>query len=303
MSALGQKRTSRIETVSGDFNAYQSKFRSGRPSLRWDELATFFGLSDQVTQRVLFTNCDELPSVANERTGFYCIRGNDLDRLERRDFVAIQQWLETGVVVAERKEPLPHQTEALSDILDEFKLHDRATAIMASGTGKTLVELWTAEQMGCNTVLVLVPSLALLRQTLHEWLKETSWPLLAYLCVCSDPTVEKRRDELIVRQSDLDFPVSTNSDTVQRFLSTKFAGTKVVFSTYQSAQVVAEAMKGQQRLCGTAKARFVSILDVKRVVASTVTRDQYPRLSSLKGSRYRLLTWPTRAWSNGTASG
>jgi hypothetical protein len=72
-----------FETVSGDFNAYQSKFRSGRPSLRWDELATFFGLSDQVTQRVLFTNCDDLPSVVNERTGFYCIRGNDLGRRDQ----------------------------------------------------------------------------------------------------------------------------------------------------------------------------------------------------------------------------
>ena len=73
-----------FETASGDFNAYQSKFRSGRPSLRWDELSTFFGLSDQVTQRVLFTNCDDLPSVVNERTGFYCIRGNDLVRSARR---------------------------------------------------------------------------------------------------------------------------------------------------------------------------------------------------------------------------
>ena len=233
-----------FETVAGDFNAFQSKFRSGRPSLTWHELSTFFGLSDQVTQRVLFTNCDDLPSVVNERTGFYCIRGNDLDRLEPHDFAAIQQWLEAGVVVAQRKNPLPHQTEALSDILDALQSYDRATAIMACGTGKTLVALWAAEQLGCDTVLVLVPSLALVRQTLHEWLTETSWSRLAYLCVCSDPSVEKRGDELIVRQSDLDFPISTDRDTVRSFLSTKFAGTKVVFSTYQSAQVVAEAMKG-----------------------------------------------------------
>jgi predicted helicase len=44
---------------------------------------------------------------------------------------------------------------------------------MPCGTGKTLVALWAAEQLGSKKVLVLVPSLALISQTLHAWLKET----------------------------------------------------------------------------------------------------------------------------------
>ena len=43
------------ETHLGEFNAYQVKFRSGRPSLTWTELSTFMGLTDQVAQRVVIT--------------------------------------------------------------------------------------------------------------------------------------------------------------------------------------------------------------------------------------------------------
>ena len=35
-----------FETHLGEFHAYQAKFRTGRPSLTWDELSTFMGLTD-----------------------------------------------------------------------------------------------------------------------------------------------------------------------------------------------------------------------------------------------------------------
>ncbi|MCZ6728266.1 MAG: hypothetical protein O7C61_01025, partial [SAR324 cluster bacterium] len=105
-----------VETLTGEYDAYQVKFRSDRPSLTWQELSTFMGLTEKVSQRLLFTNCDDLPLVMNERAGFFCIRGNDLDRLEPRDFSAIQHWLETGVLATQRKEPYPHQSEALAAI-------------------------------------------------------------------------------------------------------------------------------------------------------------------------------------------
>ena len=72
-------------TLSGQYNAYQSKFRTGRPALDWTELSTFMGLTDQVSERVLFTNCKDLSPVMDDRSGFFCIRGNDLERLTRDD--------------------------------------------------------------------------------------------------------------------------------------------------------------------------------------------------------------------------
>ncbi len=234
-----------FQTLLGNYNAYQVKFRSARQSLTWRELSTFMGLADspQIHSRVLVTNCDELPSVLNERRGFFCIRGSDLDRLEVEDFRAIEAWLAESAFEAPKKDPLPHQTEALSALLPALQDHDRVSAIMACGTGKTLVALWTAERLQASKILVLLPSLALVRQTLHEWLRETRLPKLAYLCVCSDPTVKENIDALTTQQSDLDFEVSTDSDVVRQFLDVPFDGTKVVFSTYQSASVVGHAMK------------------------------------------------------------
>jgi superfamily II DNA or RNA helicase len=231
------------KTTSGTFNAYQAKFRSGRPSLTWREISTFMGLTDNVNQRVLFTNCNDMPSVINDRTGFHCIRGNDLDRLDKNDFETILKWLQSGEVEVKRKTPLPHQDEAIKDVLTALKEGDRATALMACGTGKTLVALWVTEQMDCQNILVLLPSLTLVRQTLHEWLKETKWQHLSYLCVCSDPTVaSKELDSIKINQSDLDFAVTTDTAIVKQFFSQNTGGVKIVFSTYQSSNIVAEAM-------------------------------------------------------------
>ncbi len=231
------------KTTSGTFNAYQAKFRTGRPSLTWREISTFMGLTDRVNQRVLFTNSNDITSVINERSGFHCISGNDLDRLNRSDFETILKWLQSGDVEVKRKTPLPHQSDAIKDILNTLKDEDRATALMACGTGKTLVALWVTEQMGGHNILVLLPSLTLVRQTLHEWLRETQWQHLSYLCVCSDPTVaSKELDSIKINQSDLDFAVTTEHSTVKQFLSQNTKGVKIVFSTYQSAHIVAEGI-------------------------------------------------------------
>jgi predicted helicase len=264
--------------ASFGFAAYQVKFRTGRPALTWRELSTFIGLADSphIHSRVLLTNCDELPAVLNDRQGFFCIRGSDLDRLEADDFRAMEAWLADAAFIAPRKSPdkdHKHQAEALDALLPALQTHDRVSAIMACGTGKTLVALWVAESVAqasspagsggvpppvgehapgrclnpppgtaAPRILILLPSLALLRQTLHEWLRETRLPSLAYLCVCSDPTVKEGLDALTTPQSDLDFQVSTDATSVRRFLDAPFAGVKMIFSTYQSASVVGAAM-------------------------------------------------------------
>ena len=85
-------------------------------------------LQIRLVMRVLFTNSNDIPSVINGRTGFYCVRGNDLDRLEKNDFETILKWLKSGVLEVERKTPQPHQYEAIKDILNTLKDEDRATS-------------------------------------------------------------------------------------------------------------------------------------------------------------------------------
>ena len=233
-----------FETSAGELNTYQVKFRSGRANLVWSELSTFTGLSDSpnISARVLITNSDSVSGVALDRHSFFCIRGTDLDRLQLADFSAIEAWLSDSFYELPKHEPRPHQNDALNHLLPALEKHDRVTALMACGTGKTLVALWVVEKRQPSRVLVLLPSLSLLRQILHEWMRQTRIPSLAYLCVCSDESVKGDLDFTATSQTDLDFPVTTQSSSVRSFLDSSFGGTKIVFCTYQSAQVVGEAL-------------------------------------------------------------
>ncbi|MBL8829670.1 MAG: Helicase associated domain protein, partial [Planctomycetaceae bacterium] len=232
-----------FETPEG-ITCYQVKFRTGRPTLTWSELSKFFGLTDTGCGRLVFTNCDEIVATAEERPDVVFVRGTDLDRLTPDDFRVIDAWLRGSLVRRAPKTPLRHQESAISDILSGFQRHSRVTALMACATGKTLVALWVAERLRCNSILVLVPSLALMRQTVHCWMEETSWDEREYLCVCSDPTVAPEEDAVVVRQSDLDFRVTTDAASVRQFLTRPCQGVRIIFATYQSSRVVAEASAG-----------------------------------------------------------
>ena len=125
---------------------------------------------------------------------------------------------------------------------------------MACGTGKTFTSLKIAERQTNNQgfVLFLVPSLALLSQSLLDWRRQASAPMMAF-AVCSDSKVGKRgkQDALdsYMRPSDLNFPATTDakslSNAVNRVLTLNASqpsnGMTVVFSTYQSLDVIHQA--------------------------------------------------------------
>ena len=223
---------------------YQVKFRSNRPPLSLTEVSTFLGLTERAKDRVLITNCDEIARDVKNRDYLRSIRGQDFDLLEEADFEIIEAWLKEKPVKRELPKPKPYQLIALEDIKKALGTHDRATAVMACGTGKTLIALWAAEQAQANTVLVLLPSLTLMQQTLLEWSKNNSWGnRFSFICVCSDPTV-KANDEIEIDPTDIDFKVDTDPELVKQFLNQKNNKVKVVFSTYQSSKIVGEAIKG-----------------------------------------------------------
>ncbi len=63
--------------------------------------------------------------------------------------------------------PREHQREAIRDVLKGFTKSGRGQLIMACGTGKTLASLFIKEKLDAERVLVLVPSLSLLKQTMQ----------------------------------------------------------------------------------------------------------------------------------------
>ncbi len=151
-----------------------------------------------------------------------------------------------------KKSLRPHQTEAVELTNKHFKKNDRGKLIMACGTGKTFTSLRVAEKetKGKGLILFLVPSIALLGQTLREWSADADEEINA-ICICSDPEISKKKTKNDDSDSfsvvDLALPASTNTkDIVNQFKHIKEKGKKgmtVVFSTYQSIDVIAKAQK------------------------------------------------------------
>jgi predicted helicase len=117
---------------------------------------------------------------------------------------------------------------------------------MPCGTGKSLTAYWIAEALKAKTILVAVPSLALVRQSLTDWTRE----FLAHrvkpdwLCVCSDETVgDLEGDKFVGEVYDLGLPTHTDPNEIAALLSARSSGPKIVFTTYQSSDKVAAAAR------------------------------------------------------------
>jgi predicted helicase len=226
---------------------YQVKFRSQRAYLTYTEVAPFLGLTERATDRVIFTNSNELATDVKNRDAMRTVRGIDFDDLTKDDFASITGWLREKPVALPKPIPEPHQVEALKRISETLQKSNRAHVVMACGTGKTLVALWATESLKPKIVLVLVPSLTLLQQALDEWSRHNNWgERFTYLCVCSDPTVVStdENDPVRLDAADLEFRVDTSPDEVRCFIQQEMSSVKVIFSTYQSSPVVSEGAKG-----------------------------------------------------------
>ena len=237
------------EDAAGNLIPYQAKYRTDKDTLSYTEVSSFLGITEKsLKDRVIFTNARDLASDISNRKGLRTVRAAQFHALEEEDFRRINAWLSHKKTEFKRWLPQPHQKEAVKKITAELQQASRTTAVMACGTGKTLVALWAAEAQKPKTVLVLVPSLALLSQTLPDWCKQSKWgDRFRYLCVCSDASVNQsaNNDDYELKQSDLEFTVTTDAKQVENFLAANQSGVNVIFSTYQSAEVVARGLKGR----------------------------------------------------------
>ena len=173
----------------------------------------------------------------------------DLDH-SSADWSKLFEGLEGKAALAGKKQLRAHQREALEAAHLHFQNHDRGKLVMACGTGKTFTSLKLIEQelQGKGLVLFLVPSIALLGQSLNDWMGDAETPIKA-ICICSDSRASRKikrgnaSDELDDSTVDLALPASTNADSIVRQLEACRAhqGLTVVFSTYQSIEVIATA--------------------------------------------------------------
>jgi predicted helicase len=147
-----------------------------------------------------------------------------------------------------KKRPRPDQVEAIECVTEKLATADRGKLIMACGTGKTFTGLKIAEAMAGRggRVLFLVPSLALMQQTVREWSIDSEAPLRSF-AVCSDTQVGVRRakdDTTDIDAHDLEIPATTNASVLAAKATTPdVARMTVIFSTYQSLPTIAVAQE------------------------------------------------------------
>jgi superfamily II DNA or RNA helicase len=245
------------ETKEGHFWAIQAKYRSdpnetltlgGKGSL-----ATFSNLAfrycKNITHGLVCTTVNKPPKKIKliKQVGFETLESflslDDNDCEEWKLLIARS----VGKIIKPHKlEPRPHQIEAIRKTAEYFKSNDRGKVIMPCGTGKSLAAFWIANEMKAKNILIAVPSLALLQQTLKVWTREFLINDIQpdWLCVCSDDTVKEDQDSFVSYTYDLGIEVTTNRDEIRKFLKTKSKNIKVIFTTYQSGKVTAQGSKG-----------------------------------------------------------
>ncbi|MBT0958394.1 DEAD/DEAH box helicase [Alphaproteobacteria bacterium KMM 3653] len=158
------------------------------------------------------------------------------------------QFIRSGTVsLAPKKQLRDHQRDALRAVQAGLETADRGKLIMACGTGKTFTGLRIAETLAGpgKRVLFMVPSLALMSQTVREW-KNDSEDVFTAFSACSDSKVGRRidADSLDLNVHDLAFPATTDPEKLARqVLSAPSDQMTVVFSTYHSIDVLTRAQK------------------------------------------------------------
>ena len=142
----------------------------------------------------------------------------------------------------------PHQIEAIEKVMEGLKREDRGQMIMACGTGKTFTSLKIAEKMlgEGKMILYMMPSLALMSQSIRDWKRDAEEDFLAF-SACSDEKVGRNNDtidRIVISTFDLALPATTNPKKLaDRVNASNTDKMKVVFSTYQSIEVISQAQK------------------------------------------------------------
>jgi len=193
---------------------------------------------------------------------------------------------------------LKHQQEAIDATLQGFAESSAGQLHMACGTGKTRVGLRVAERLKSARTVLFSPSIALVAQSIREWRAHAAEPF-DMCAVCCDSTVGD--DDIAVTELvDAGVHVTTNSLTLAELLKKK-CSRLVVFATYTSSEVVAEALRipgvprfnfmicdEAHRCAGRADGLFTTVHAVPSVHRLFMTAT--PRVFSLDGDEENVLS-------------
>ncbi len=229
------------ETHDDEFVAVQAKNYGVAHSITKRDIDTFLSESNRpvIAARLLVATTDRVAASAlevmagQEKPVSTCL----LSSLNASPVMWPDSMAELAPAPPPRARPRAHQVKAL-DAIDAWvrSKAERGQVIMACGTGKSLVAVWAAERMEARRVLVLAPTLDLLRQLSRVWAQhsQTSRRLLH---ISSD---SDRLEDDITRGDEL----ATMRSTDPGAIAARLASTPdlLVLCTYNSSKALAEAM-------------------------------------------------------------
>ena len=170
-----------VQTRDEKFWAIQAKFKSDpEKAPTYKELSTFTNLA--------FVHCKHIDLALVAHTSTRPVRKRGL--LGNLTEIGLAEWLSTNAKKTGRSStsnceakpprPEPQSTDvrtrhepltAASKHYIEEKAH-RGRLIMPCGTGKSLTAFWIAQALKAQSIAVIVPSLALIKQGIEDWTRE-----------------------------------------------------------------------------------------------------------------------------------
>ncbi len=242
-------------TKDNEYWAIQCKYLSNEDtSITREYISSFLDTSNNIckniSEKLVCTTANrqsyKFEKLYDESLTF--LLSNTWNSLGEDFFLDLNTILENKTIVLNPFHPKKHQQRAIKNarvhFIDENK--DNGKLIMACGSGKSLTAYWISKELKSKMILIAVPSLALIKQTLEVWTRESVANNIDinWIAVCSDDTVSIIDDDIFTASTkDLGIDVSTNVEYISTWLQNPEHDTTIVFTTYQSGKIISEASK------------------------------------------------------------
>ncbi|MCF8424934.1 MAG: DEAD/DEAH box helicase family protein [Bacteroidia bacterium] len=239
------------ETNEGEFWAIQCKYLQDEDQrLSHRKISTFISLSTGVAENITYclvcTTVDEYAELYKGKSNIGFCNSEEWNKLDKSFF----EWLRNKLKGKEKLflpySPKPHQQRALEEAKKYFveDKSNKGKLVFPCGAGKSLTGYWITKELNSKSIIVAVPSLSLVKQTLEVYLRETvaNKESIEWLCVCSDEGIGKN-DDIAIHTQDIGIPCVTDKKViVDWLLKNKNKNKKtIIFTTYQSGKTIAEA--------------------------------------------------------------